>query len=103
MTKMKISIAAVAAIAMLLLTAACAISGKVEQGRTIAYDQKTGMVTLIADAMDSRSGPGVPAAHHGQDPADPDEMGPAPVPGKLIVLDRKRNKAVFSTRSRVRS
>ena len=95
MTKMKNWIAALSATAMLLLTASCNVSGKVQQGRTIAFDQKTGTVTLIPEAADARSSPaGVLPPITVKIPADPDEMGPAPVPGKLLILDRTEHKAV---------
>ncbi|HUB77479.1 MAG TPA: DUF4881 domain-containing protein [Bryobacteraceae bacterium] len=59
--------------------------GKVEQGRVIAYDKEARVATVVAETPDSPFGALPPVKV--RLPEDPDEMGPAPTPGKLIRTD----------------
>lgn len=93
MNTVKFWIAALTAIVLLLSASGCAVTGKVEQGRVIAYDKKTATVTLIPESL-SEPVPGVLPPISVKTPVDPDEMGPAPVPGKLMKLDRKLRRFV---------
>jgi hypothetical protein len=81
-------IAALAAIAALFAASGCEVSGKVEQGRVIAYDKKADLVTLIPE-------PGVLPPVTVKTPADPDEMGPVPAAGKLMRVDSKARQIVI--------
>ncbi len=76
----------IAALAPLLLLAGCDVSGKVEQGRVIAYDPGRQLVTLIPESG--------PAPVTVRAPEDPDEMGPAPAAGKLLSVDARGGQLV---------
>lgn len=72
--------------------------GKVEQGRTIAYDKDKKTVTFIRDAntdakkqADYSVLPPVTYAI----PADPAEMGPEPKAGGRMKIDTKKNQIVI--------
>jgi hypothetical protein len=96
---------------ILLATAAlagCGGFGRVEQGQVIEYQRSQGLVTLIADS--NYRDP----AHPRFDvlppiavriPRDPQEMGPEPEAGKLLLLDRSNRRAVIfdSTVQRLRT
>lgn len=84
MSKTKLWMAAIAA--AVLLSAGCGVSGKVEQGRVVAYDRGTQQVTLIPEGG---TGPVTVRA-----PEDPDEMGPVPAAGKLLSVDTKGGQLV---------
>lgn len=80
---------------LLLLTMAatlaapgCAIDGKVEQGRVIAYDKQTKSATVLLEEKENSSVQVLPPVTV-QMPADPEEMGPEPKAGKLLLLDTK--------------
>ncbi len=85
-----LSLAIVAALA----GAGCDVTGKVEQGRVIAYDKQAKRATLIAEASD-KSSFGVLPPSIVRAPENPDEMGPAPAAGKLIALDTKARQIVI--------
>ena len=88
-----------ALIAAALVLAGCGPLGKVEQGRVIAYDPQTRQVTLIReDAAATRSGPGVLPPVTIAAPTDPNEMGPAPAAGGLLILDAKNRRIVIYDR-----
>lgn len=81
-----------------LSLAACGNFGKVEQGRVIAYDKKTGEVVMILDSTDGQAPKPVydalpPASVKA--PEDPDEMGPAPAAGKLMSVDLTDHELVI--------
>lgn len=96
MTTYKRWIAAVAAIVILLLASGCQASGKVEQGRVIAFDKKAELVTLIPESLiPGESAPGVLPPITVKTPENPEEMGPAPVPGKLMRVDTKEQQVVI--------
>ncbi len=99
MTTFKNWIAAAGLIVILLAASGCNVSGKVEQGRVIAYDRQAELVTLIPESLaPGAPGPGVLPPVTVKIPADPDEMGPAPAPGKLMRLDTKaRSLVVFDS------
>jgi hypothetical protein len=85
---------------LLILTSAatlaaigCQVNGKVEQGRVIAYDKQTKRATLIREAKDSPYGALPPITVRA--PVNPDEMGPAPTAGKLVLLDTKAKQLVM--------
>jgi hypothetical protein len=77
-----------------LCTTGCTDYGSVEQGRVIAFNKKTGQVTMIRD---STGGAKPQAAYNGlppilvKSPADPDEMGPDPQAGRLMDVDLKNH------------
>ena len=88
---------ALACVAAALALSGCGPPGKVEQGRVIAYDPQTRQVTLIQEpAGRSPIQPRDSAARDYRDPRDPDEMGPAPVAGGLMLLDAKNRRIVFT-------
>jgi hypothetical protein len=85
---------ALASMAAALLLTGCGPLGKVEQGRVIAYDAQTRQVTLIPEAPGGpRSGPGTLPPVTVEAPLDPNEMGPAPAAGGLMLLNS--NKALI--------
>lgn len=82
----------VAALAALVALAAsgCDVSGKVEQGRVVAYDRKAQIATLIPESLaPGGSSPGVLPPVTIKLPDDPDQRGPAPSPGRLMRIDTK--------------
>lgn len=91
--------AALASIAAALALSGCGTLGQVEQGRVIAYDRQTRRVTLIReDAAASRSSPGILPPVTIAAPADPNEMGPAPSAGGLMLLDVRNRRIVIYDR-----
>jgi hypothetical protein len=88
-------IAALAAAAAVFSASGCAVHGKVEQGRAIAYDKNAGTVTIVPESLTATADPGTLPPLTVKIPADPDEMGPAPVPGRLMRLDTKARRAVI--------
>jgi hypothetical protein len=85
-------LAAGAGIAAALCLTGCGPLGKVEQGRVIAYDPQTRQVTLIRE-------PGLLPPVTVWAPADPNEMGPAPAAGGLLLLDTKNRRIVIYDRA----
>lgn len=70
--------------------------GKVDQGRTVAFDKKTGMVTIILDAKHDQQNPEYSgAAVVFKIPSDPAEMGPDPVAGGRLKLDVEKKEVVI--------
>jgi hypothetical protein len=72
--------------------------GRVEQGRVVEYDAKTGVLTVIHDSNYRQ--PGKPKfdvlpAQTVRVPTDPDEMGQAPDSGRLLAIDREARQLVF--------
>jgi hypothetical protein len=87
--------AGIAVIAAALAPIGCGPLGKVEQGRVIAYDPQTRQVTLIREAaVATQSSPGVLPPVTIDAPADPSEMGPAPLAGGRLLLDIKNRRIV---------
>src|ERR1035441_10543967 len=80
MTFTRKSLATLAILATLVFAAGCANTGKVEQGRAIAFDKQKGVVTLILDSAPKSDQPKYdvlpPVAV--TLPLNPDETGPAP-------------------------
>jgi len=78
------------ACAALLFTLGCTF-GKVEQGRVVAFDHQSGIVTLITnfDLTAERASPITVKI-----PQDPKEMGPAPEAGKRLLFDTQNKKLV---------
>src|SRR5580704_8590266 len=76
--------------ALALAMIACGEYGKVEQGRVVSFNKRTGEVTLIAD---STGGLTAKPAYDAlppllvKAPANPEEMGPDPQAGKLMRVD----------------
>jgi Domain of unknown function (DUF4881) len=91
------SLVTLAAVAVLGCAAGCAKSGKVEQGRAVAFDQQKGVVTLILDSAPKSAQPNYdvlpPVAV--TLPVDPNETGPAPEAGKLLSFDTQKRTVVF--------
>ena len=77
-----------AGIAAALTLTGCGPLGKVEQGRVVAYDPQTRQVTLIRE-------PGLLPPVTIAAPADPNEMGPPPAAGGLLLLDAKNRRIVI--------
>ncbi|MGA3128787.1 MAG: DUF4881 domain-containing protein [Candidatus Korobacteraceae bacterium] len=83
-----------------LFTFGCSNLGKVEQGRVIAFDKEKGLVTVIRDSAPKANKPqyDVLPPFTVKIPADPNEMGPAPVAGKRLLFDTANKKiVVFDT------
>jgi hypothetical protein len=83
------------ACAAALSSTGCTEYGSVEQGRVIGYNKQSGQITLIRDSTGGNPGKAVydtlpPLAV--RSPEDPDEMGPAPQAGKLMLVDRKKQE-----------
>jgi hypothetical protein len=97
MTFTRKSLATLAILATLVFAAGCANTGKVEQGRAIAFDKQKGVVTLILDSAPKSDQPKYdvlpPVAV--TLPLNPDETGPAPEAGKLLSFDTKKRTVVF--------
>jgi hypothetical protein len=97
MTLTRKSLVTLATVAVLCFAAGCANSGKVEQGRAIAFDKQNGVVTLILDSAPKSDQPKYdvlpPVAV--RLPLDPHETGPAPDAGKLLSFDTKKRTVVF--------
>ena len=91
MTNFKTIAATLATAAAALACAGCGKMGKVEQGRVIAYDPQSRQVTLILE-------PAVLPPVTIQAPANPNEMGPAPAAGGLMLLDSKKRRIVIYDR-----
>jgi hypothetical protein len=100
MTAFKTRTITLASIAAALAITGCGKLGKVEQGRVVAYDPQTRQVTLIPEpAAGTRSSPGVLPPVTIEAPTDPDEMGPAPAAGGLMLLDAKNRRIVIYDRA----
>jgi hypothetical protein len=88
------------AFAPVLFAVGCSSSnyGKVEQGRAIAFDKHSGIVTVIRDSAASTNKPKndmLPPITV-KIPDNPEEMGPAPAVGKRLLFDTdKRIIVVF--------
>lgn len=83
--------------ALALAMAGCMQFGQVNQGRVVAFDPAKGVVTLITDS--NYQDPANPRFDvlppvTIRIPGDPKEMGPAPVPGKLLHLDLEAGRMV---------
>jgi len=88
----------IATIVILAALAACSRFGHVNQGQVVEYQPREGIITLVADS--NYRDP----AHPRFDvlppvtirtPADPQEMGQAPQPGKLLAFDAARRAMVI--------
>jgi hypothetical protein len=80
---------------------ACGLSlacnfGRVGQGRAVAYDKQQGVVTVVqqAPATQAAKSPYVLPAVKIKIPGNPDEMGPAPATGKLLLLETQARQVV---------
>jgi hypothetical protein len=84
------------ACAPVLFTLGCSNYGKVDQGRVIAFDKETGLVTVIRDstAIPNKPKYEVLPPITIKIPTDPDEMGPAPAAGKRLLFDTDNKKLV---------
>lgn len=91
------SLVTLATVAALWFAAGCANSGKVEQGRAIAFDKQNGVVTLILDSAPKSDQPkyDVLPPVVVRLPLDANETGPAPDAGKLLSFDTKSRTIVF--------
>lgn len=76
------------ALAAALALTGCGAQGHVQQGRVIAYDTQTRLVTLIQE-------PDVLPPVTIAAPTDRSEMGPAPAAGGLMRLDAKNHRIVI--------
>lgn len=85
-----------AALTALLLTG-CVEAGKVEQGRTVAFDSEKKTVTIIRDKHADAAKPdysALPAVTF-QLPVNPAEMGPDPKVGLRMQLDADKGQIVL--------
>ena len=91
------SLVTIATVAALWFATGCANPGKVEQGRAIAFDKQNGVVTLILDSAPKSDQPryDVLPPVVVKLPVDPNETGPAPEAGKLLLFDTKQRMVVF--------
>jgi len=94
-------------LALALTGLGCALSlacdlGRVDQGRAVAYDKETGVITVVQEACGTAA-PGcagtapqyaLPAVQI-KVPRNPNEMGPAPETGRLLLLDTQQRQAVL--------
>jgi hypothetical protein len=75
----------------------CSGFGRVEQGRTVAYDPERGLVTLILDSNPGEPGKPrydrLPPATF-RVPSDRSQMGPAPRAGMLLSIDAAEGRAL---------
>jgi len=86
----------VVAAAALLSAAACGNYGKVEQGRTVAFDKQSGVVTLILDsAPQSEPRYDVLPPVKVKVPLDLKEMGAPPEPGRMLYNDFDKRQIVI--------
>ena len=77
------------ALSSLVWAVGCIETGKVDQGRVVAFDGQNGTVTIIRDLSKQRDKPDyscLPAITY-KIPANPVEMGPVPRAGKRMQLD----------------
>ncbi len=97
MTFGKSSAIALLAAVGLLFSIGCANSGKVEQGRAVAFDKQKGEVTLILDSAPKSDQPkyDVLPPVVVMLPQNPGEIGALPEAGKLLVLDTKNRQVTF--------
>jgi hypothetical protein len=86
----------VAATLALMSAPGCKL-GRVSQGRVVDYDKVRGVMTVVLEADNPR--PGEPRyalpAREVQIPEKASEMGPAPDPGKLLLVSAKKREIVF--------
>ncbi len=80
--------------------------GSVNQGQVVAYDQASGLLTLIQDS--NYRDPSHPRfdvfpAVTLSIPRDPDEMGAPPAPGLLLAIDREARKLMVFDGSNVKA
>ncbi len=88
--------AALAWICGTLILGGCTKLGTVEQGQVIAYDQQAKRVTLIRMAAGAgRLRRGILPPVTVTTPDDPNEMGPAPASGRLMLVDSKARSIVI--------
>jgi hypothetical protein len=75
----------------------CAESGKVDQGRVVAFDKDKKLVTLIRDKKIDTLNPDysyLPPLTYAL-PVDPIEIGPLPKAGGRIKLDAEKNQIII--------
>lgn len=75
----------------------CAESGKVDQGRVVAFDKDKRLVTIIRDKKIDTLNPDysyLPPLTYSL-PADPGETGPLPKAGGRMKLDAEKNQIVI--------
>ena len=97
----KIFLFAVLSVLFMAFSFGCGELGKVDQGRTIAYDKGKGEFTIIEDrnyADPKNPDYSILPPHTYKVPADPGEMGAEPKPGLRMKLDTKNNQiTIFDT------
>lgn len=88
----------------LVLLSGCKL-GRVSQGRVVEYDKSRGVMTIVLEADNPR--PGEPRyalpVREVRIPGIASEMGPAPDPGKLLLLNAKKREIVFYHEQTLRS
>ncbi len=85
----------VALFAFCLSLAACNF-GQVEQGRCVAYNAAEKTFTLVLDVKHDVVNPSYTGGVVTYTmPADPDEIGPEPVPGGRVMIDQAKNEIIL--------
>jgi hypothetical protein len=75
----------------------CAESGKVDQGRVVAFDNEKRLVTIIRDKQNDTLNPDysfLPPLTYAL-PTDPKETGPLPKAGGRMKLDTEKNQIII--------
>ncbi len=88
---------ALAVYLLIAVLAGCQQMGRVDQGRVIEFNKEKGTVTMIRDASPNPDQPDyshLPPVTY-QVPANPDEMGADPTPGKRMKLDTNHREIVI--------
>jgi hypothetical protein len=81
----------------IMILLGCGELGKVDQGRTVAFDQNKGTVTIIRDKNADPKNPdysSLPPVTYTL-PADPHETGPEPKVGLRMKLDNKNSQIII--------
>ena len=94
----KISWLTVLIILPLVLVLGCAKEfGKIDQGRTIAFDKEKKTVTIVSDKNQDPKKPDYSTLppHTYTLPTDEKQMGPEPKAGKRMKLDTKKNEIII--------
>lgn len=90
------SLPAILVLALSFALAACDFDGGVEQGRCVAFDPDAKTLTVVVDTTLDQLNP-----HYSGKvdtftiPSDPRDMGPAPLPGGLLMLEIDKNMVLF--------
>lgn len=93
---MKIRSLLILVVALSFALAACDFDGGVEQGRCVAFDPEKKLLTVVVDTTLDQHNP-----HYSGKvdtfklPLEARDMGPAPVPGDLLMLEMDKNQVMI--------